>query len=172
MRPLRQQVAHARNHIAVQPGTSVASITIAYNGECARPQHIDALLEQRRPLEEIIVVDNASTDETCALLAARYPQVTVLRMSENLGGGGGLAAGLAYAALEKRHDWIWMFDQDSVPAPGALDVMLQGAEQLNGNASEVGILAALPVDKNMETSCTPWLWRDRFVKPPAELLSH
>src|SRR6476646_8871315 len=93
-------------------GASVASITVAHNGACALPRHIDALLEQRRPLEEIIVVDNASVDETSALLAARYPHVTVLRMSENVGVGGALAAGLAYAAQEKKHDWIWMFDQD------------------------------------------------------------
>jgi len=150
--------------------SSVASVTTAYNSARALVRNIDALLQQKRPLQEIIVVDNASTDETRSLLAKRYPQVTVLCMPENLGTGGGLAAGLAYA-LEKRHDWIWMFDQDSVPAPGALDVMLQEAQQLDGKASEVGMLAALPVDKNMQNSSTPWLWRSRFVKPPAELIS-
>ena len=170
MRPLRQQVAHARNHIAVQPGTSVASITIAYNGACALPQHIDALLEQRRPLEEIIVVDNASTDETCALLAARYPQVTVLRMSENLGGGGGLAAGLTYAAHQKRHDWIWMFDQDSVPARDALQIMIEEAEVWPETSVQIGIMAALPVNQKMETCSVPWFWRNGFAKPSAELL--
>lgn len=153
-------------------GSSVASVTTAYNSAHDLARHVDGLLQLERQLQEIIVVDNASTDETRSLLASHYPQVTVLRMPENLGTGGALAAGLAYAALEKRHDWIWMFDQDSVPAPGALDVMLQEAQQLDGNASEVGILAALPVDKNMETSSTPWLWRHRFVKPPAELVSH
>ena len=98
---------------------SVASITTAYNAAAALRQHIDALLRQERPLQEIIVVDNASSDETRSLLVAQYPQVTLLRMTENLGVGGALASGLAYAALEKKHDWIWMFDQDSVPAPDA-----------------------------------------------------
>src|SRR5207248_6618407 len=126
----------------------------------------------RRPLEEIIVVDNASTDATSDLLAVRYPQITVLRMSENLGAGGGLASGLAYAALQKRHDWIWTFDQDSVPAPAALEVMLREIQGLEGEASEIGILSALAVDQNMETSSSPWLWRNGFVKPSAELLAH
>ncbi len=149
---------------------SVASITTAYNAAAALRQHIDALLRQERPLQEIIVVDNASSDETHSLLAAQYPQVTVLRMTENLGVGGALAAGLAYAALEKKHDWIWMFDQDSVPAPDALEVMLQEARQLEGKATEVGIVAAMPVDQDMELSSSPWLWRNGFVKPSAELL--
>jgi GT2 family glycosyltransferase len=152
-------------------GGSVASVTTAYNSASDLARHLDALLGQKRPLEEIIVVDNASTDETGSLLAKRYPLVTVLRMPKNLGTGGALAAGLAYAALDKKHDWIWMFDQDSVPALDALEQMLQEEQQLNGNASKVGMLAALPVHENKENSCTPWLWRGRFVKPPTELLA-
>ncbi len=152
--------------------SSVASVTTAYNAADVLARHLDALLRQKRQLQEIIVVDNASADETRSLLAANYPHVTVLSMAENLGAGGALAAGLAYAALEKRHDWIWMFDQDSVPAPGALELMLQETQRLGDEASEVGILAALAVDQNMETSSSPWLWRNGFVKPPAELLAH
>ena len=151
---------------------SVASVTTAYNGAHLLAQHIDALLRQTRPLQEIIVVDDASTDETSSLLAARYPQVTVLRLRQNLGTAGALASGLAYAALERRHDWIWMFDQDSLATPAALDVILEEATQFGGNSSEVGILAALPVDHNLENSSSPWLWRNGFVKPPPELLDH
>ena len=151
---------------------SVASVTVAYNGLRTLARHIDALLGQERPLQEIIVVDNASTDETRSLLAAQYPKITLLRMGENLGVGGALAAGLEYAAREKKHDWIWMFDQDSVPAPGALEVMLQETQRLEGKASEIGILAALAVDQNMETCSSPWLWRNGFVKPSAETLAH
>jgi len=152
--------------------SSVASVTIAYNGVHDLARHVEGLLRQKRQLQEIIVVDNASTDETCSLLAAQYPQVTVLRMSKNLGVGGALAAGLAYAAQEKRHDWIWMFDQDSVPAQAALEVMLQEVQELEGEASEIGILSALAVNQNMEISSSPWLWRNGFVKPSAELLAH
>lgn len=150
--------------------TSIASVTTAYNGAHALVGNLDALIGQSHPLHEIIVVDNASTDGTHALLAAQYPQVTVLRMPQNLGTGGALAAGLAYAALEKRHDWVWMFDQDSVPAPDALEAMLAEVQGLGDEASDIGMLAAIAVDENMETSSTPWFWRNRFVKPLPELL--
>lgn len=148
---------------------SVASVTTAYNPGETLARHINALLQQERPLEEIIIVDNASTDGTSSLLAAHYPQVTVIQVPENLGTGGALTAGLSYAAGEKKHDLIWMFDQDSVPAPAALDRILQAAQGLSGDRSAVGIFASLPVDQNLEVSSTPWFWRNKFVKPPAEL---
>jgi glycosyltransferase involved in cell wall biosynthesis len=79
---------------------SIASVTTACNAASVLPRQMEALLRQTRALDEIIVVDNASTDNTRALLAERYPQVTVLGLPENLGAAGAWAAGLEYAARE------------------------------------------------------------------------
>jgi rhamnosyltransferase len=129
------------------------------------PRQIEALLRQTRPLQEIIVVDNASGDGTTALLSERYPQVKVLRMAENLGVGGALAAGMSYAALEKGHDWVWTFDHDSVPNDDALEAMLDGAETLGNSASDVGVVAALPFFRGTGDCYRPLLWSNGFVKP-------
>lgn len=150
---------------------SIASVTVAYNGANILPRHIEALLGQVHPLQEVIVVDNASSDGTSALIAKRYPQVTLLRLPENLGVGGGLAAGLAYAALEKRHDWVMTLDQDSVPATDVLATMLEGIGSLDGMQAEVGIVAPMPVHRETGTYYPPLLWRNGFVKPSAEQLS-
>jgi len=149
---------------------SVASVTVAYNAANLLPRQMEALLRQTRSLEEVIVVDNASSDGTSALIAERYPQVTLLRMPENLGIGAGLAAGLKYAALEKRHDWVWTFDQDSVPNDDALEVLLEGTESLGNNDGEVGIAAAMPVHIETGICYPPLLWRDGYVQPSAEQL--
>jgi GT2 family glycosyltransferase len=149
---------------------SVATVTVAYNGASKLPMQMEALLRQSRRVEEIIVVDNASNDGTSALVAKQYPQVTLLRMSENLGIGAGLAAGLSYAALERRHDWVWTFDQDSVPNNDALESLLKGTESLGNNDGEVGIVAALPVHTQTGICYPPLLWRDGYVKPSAEQL--
>ncbi len=149
---------------------SIASVTVAYNNERTLPRQIDALLRQTRPLQELIVVDNGSTDGTAALLAEQYSQVKVLKMPENLGIGGALAAGLKYAALERQHSWIWTFDGDSVPYADALQVLTQGIESLRNTGSNVGILAALPVHQGTGVCYHPLLWCDGFVKPSAELL--
>jgi rhamnosyltransferase len=131
---------------------------------------MEALLRQTRPLQEIIVVDNASTESAGDFLAKRFPRVTVLRMPKNLGHSGGLAAGLGYAALEKRHDWVWTFDDDSVPADDALEALLEGVESLSKTEGKVGIAAALAMDRKTGECYPPLLWRNGYVLPSAELL--
>jgi len=130
---------------------------------------MDALLAQSRPLQEIIVIDNGSRDGTGAMLAARYPQVTALSLPQNVGAAGGWAAGLSYAALEKRHDWVWNFDDDSVPGPGALESLLTGAGN-HANDPKVGMLVPVPVHKETGKAFPPVLWRDGFVIPGAEMI--
>jgi len=147
---------------------SVASITTTYNNSSRLPKQIEAVLGQSRPLQEIIVVDNASNDGTATMLTERYPQITVLRMSENLGAAGAWAEGLTYAALQKRHDWVWSFDDDSIPEPDALENMVEALDSIP--ADEVlGILAALPVHQPTGTIYPPLLWREGFVNPAADL---
>jgi GT2 family glycosyltransferase len=148
---------------AVNP--SVASVTFCYNAAQVLPRQIEALLRQTRPLQEIIVVDNASTDGSRTVLAERYPQVVVLRMPENLGAAGASAAALSYAALERGHDWVWMFDQDSVPKTDSLARLLGGVGSLKGTQAEVGMIAPMPVHQETKTCYPPLLWRDGFVKP-------
>lgn len=148
---------------------SVASITFAFNSARVLPRQMDALLRQTRPLQEIIVVDNGSTDETVAILAERYPTVTVLRLPSNCGAAGACAAGLAYAALERGHDWVWNFDHDSVPEDSALATMLSSAGELIDDPA-VGMLVPLPVHRETRLSYPPLLWRDGFVRPQEELL--
>lgn len=146
---------------------SIASVTTAYNAEKYLPRQIDRLLNQSRSLQEIIVVDNRSSDGTLAMLAERFPQITVLPQSENLGAAGGWAAGLQYAALVKKHDWIWNFDGDSTPSESALESLLAGAEGFAAD-SQVGMLAPLPMHEETGTLFPPWLWKDGFVRPPDE----
>ena len=46
-------------------------------------------LDYPRSLLDIVVVDNASQDNTVEAIKSRYPDVTLLCNSENLGGTGG-----------------------------------------------------------------------------------
>ena len=49
---------------------------------------LDSLFSQTKGVAlTVYVVDNRSTDDTCALVAERYPQVTLLEMDDNLGFG-------------------------------------------------------------------------------------
>jgi len=81
-----------------------------------------ALDAQTRP-HRLLVVDNASTDGTAALLAG-HPHARVLRLSRNQGFAGGVAAGLA----EVGTPWVALLNDDAEPAPGWLDALLDAAD--------------------------------------------
>jgi rhamnopyranosyl-N-acetylglucosaminyl-diphospho-decaprenol beta-1,3/1,4-galactofuranosyltransferase len=75
--------------------------------------------------DEMLVVDNASTDDTVEVLRALESPVpvTVVELGHNTGGAGGFHAGLA-AALERGADLVWMMDDDGAPAPDCLELLL------------------------------------------------
>ena len=75
--------------------------------------------------DEILVVDNASTDDTVEALRALESPVplTVVELGRNTGGAGGFHAGLA-AALERGADLVWMMDDDGTPASDCLELLL------------------------------------------------
>ena len=79
--------------IKVEVEKSLSIITINYNGLKDASELMETL-----PLEdesiEVIVVDNASTQDEAAIIEQRYPQVTVIRSTKNLGFAGGNNLGI------------------------------------------------------------------------------
>lgn len=74
--------------------------------------------------ERVIVVDNASTDNTPTVLAeavesACFAELVVHREPENTGGAGGFHRGVQIA-YELGASWIWMMDDDVEVVPDAL----------------------------------------------------
>jgi len=82
-------------------------------------------LERLDPAPDaVFVVDNASTDRTAEVLAAAStPGLRVVTSAENLGGAGGFHRGVQ-AAFEAGYERIWLMDDDVVPAPDCLGVLL------------------------------------------------
>ena len=78
-------------------------------------------MRQTRPVDGILVVDNASTDDT--LERPSVKNAMVLREVENGGTSGAVHSGLQFA-LEHKYDWIWIFDADSLPEPDGLEKLL------------------------------------------------
>jgi len=78
---------------------------------------LTAILGQSRPPNHVLVVDNASTDQTPTVLRQRFAdQVDVLRLAENLVGVAGFAAGIV-RALEHDPDAVWLMDDDPRTTP-------------------------------------------------------
>ena len=70
-----------------------AAVVINWNGAADLPACLPALAGQTCPPAEIVVVDNASTDDSPAVLRA-FPGVRVVASPTNLGFAGGANAGI------------------------------------------------------------------------------
>lgn len=94
------------------PYPNVSVIILTFNGE----RYIDSLLEslsdQSFPKKqiEIIVIDNASTDNTLAIVQNKYPHIKCVALEKNVGFACGNNLGLQYA----RHDFLVFLNQDTV----------------------------------------------------------
>jgi GT2 family glycosyltransferase len=116
---------------------SVAAAVITFNRSDVLRKSLSALVRQSRRLDEILVVDNASSDNTPEMVAEEFPSVCLVRMAENTGAAGGFAAGLN-EAVARGHDWVWVFNDDDMADQHALQVMLDAAREL---PARTGIIA-------------------------------
>ena len=87
-------------------------------------QCVQSLLAHGTPAGAILVVDNGSSDETPAWLAA-HPEIASVRNAVNLGCGGAWTQG----ALLARSDWVVLLNNDVLVSARAMDAMLDAAEQ-------------------------------------------
>ncbi len=101
----------------------VIAVVVTYNRRDLLAESLSAVLAQSRAPDAVIVMDNASTDGTAEMVAARFPSVRLAVARRNTGGAGGFAYGLALALAEAA-DLVWLMDDDTVPEPGALRAML------------------------------------------------
>jgi len=101
----------------------VCAVVVTFNRKALLRVCLGSLFAQTRPIEQILVVDNASTDGTNILLREEFPEVEVLRLAENSGGSGGFHAGMQWA-VEQGFDWVWVMDDDVRMRAGALETML------------------------------------------------
>lgn len=62
---------------------------------------------------QIVVVDNASVDNSVSLIEAQFPEVKILKNSKNKGFAGGVNTGITYA-LEQGADAVAIFNNDAV----------------------------------------------------------
>jgi rhamnopyranosyl-N-acetylglucosaminyl-diphospho-decaprenol beta-1,3/1,4-galactofuranosyltransferase len=116
-------MAEVRAQRASKPET-VAVVVVTYNRAALLTRMLAGLAALDTTPDAVIVVDNASTDHTATVLAGVTDlPLQVLRPDENLGGAGGFHAGME-AAYDQGYDRIWLMDDDVVPAPDCLDVLL------------------------------------------------
>lgn len=104
---------------------SVAAFVLTRDRKELLVECLRGLLAQTHPVDEIIVLDNASSDGTHEHLEAAglLDRVRFERREVNTGGAGGYREGVRLLQ-ETGCDWLWLMDDDAEPAPDALERLL------------------------------------------------
>ena len=106
----------------------VAIIILCYNGYADTLACLQSLAALDYPAErlEVIIVDNASHDETVEAVGTRFPTVRVIANCENLGYAAGNNVGLRYA-VEYGFDYALLLNNDTEVEPQFLQSLVQVA---------------------------------------------
>lgn len=148
-------------------GRGVCAFVLTRNRKALLLECLRALRSQTRPVEQIIVLDNASTDGTEATLRREgvldWPELSFHRSPENTGGAGGFARGVALGVQADR-EWIWLMDDDAEPRPDAL-ARLVGAPPAQ-DPSVVALCSSV-VHPDGEIDVQHRCQMGRFIRPMA-----
>jgi GT2 family glycosyltransferase len=97
---------------------------------------VPPLLEQLEADDELIVVDNASTDGTVAAIGDLAPRAQVIESDRNAG----FAAGCNLGAAEASGDLLVFLNPDAVPEPGFCEAIRRPATDERGWAAWMGLV--------------------------------
>jgi len=140
-------------------GAVAASVVIPnWNGRDLLEKYIPSVIEAMagNPENEILVVDNGSTDGSADFLRAAFPQVKVLALATNLGFGGGSNAGFRAA----KNQIVVLLNSDMRVAPDFLAPLLAGFTDPGVFAVSCQIFFSDPAKPREETGLTQGWWQD------------
>lgn len=104
----------------------VTVVIVNWNGERFLGRCLSALQEQTVIPNEIILVDNASSDASTEIVR-RYPSVRVLLQHKNLGFARGNNVAIQASAVDS--EWIALLNPDAFPDPRWLEASLSAAQE-------------------------------------------
>lgn len=94
--------------------TTVCAIVPTYNRARFLRECLESLLAQTRPLDQIVVVNDGSTDHTEEILRAYGEKLKTLRQRN-----AGKATALNFALAQCESDYVWICDDDDIAEPDA-----------------------------------------------------
>jgi GT2 family glycosyltransferase len=131
--------------------SGVTAVVVTRDRKALLRECLTALRAQEARPDAVLVVDNASSDGTGAMVAEEFPEVRLLRQEVNAGATGGFHAGMEAAARTPAR-WIWLLDDDTIARPDSLARLLDGA-------------ARAPADPPPLLLCSRVEWSDGRAHP-------
>lgn len=132
----------------------IHAIIVTYNRRALLEVCLQKLAAQTRAPDRILLIDNASTDETQAWLQqsgwADGERRVYLRLADNVGGAGGFTEGMR-RAFAGDADAVWMMDDDAEPEADSLEQLLAICD------NDTDIFGSIAVTHDGKSFCWPFV---------------
>jgi N-acetylglucosaminyl-diphospho-decaprenol L-rhamnosyltransferase len=142
----------------------ISIVIINWNTKELLARCLQLVLKAGEGLEsEVLVVDNASTDGSAAMVQKRFPQVHLIENQENVG----FARANNQVIGSSQGQYVLLLNSDTEIHPGALETLVEFME-VHPQAGGCGPRLLNP-DGSLQSSChpmlTPWreFWRLMFL---------
>jgi GT2 family glycosyltransferase/glycosyltransferase involved in cell wall biosynthesis len=147
---------------AAPPPTAATVVIPNWNGRDLLEQYLPSVIAALagNPENEIIVVDNGSSDGSAEFLRHTFPDVKLLALDRNLGFGGGSNAGFRAA----KNDIVVLLNSDMQVSPDFLAPLLEGFRDERVFAVSCQIFFRDPAKVREETGLTQGWWQDGGLK--------
>lgn len=122
---------------------SVYVIVVTYNGSQWYQKCFDSLKKSVIPLN-VVVVDNASSDNTVDFVKGYYPDFKLIESDENLGFGKANNLGIKYA-LDHGADYVFLLNQDAWIEPNVVSDLIK----ISRSHTHYGILSPIHLNSSM-----------------------
>jgi GT2 family glycosyltransferase len=104
---------------------SVTIAIVTFNSSRYIRRCLEAVLAQEGVPLEVVVVDNASEDDTVSILRRFKDRIQVVRNSRNTGFAAGQNAAIAMGAAARRTDWVLTLNPDVLLQPGFVERLVE-----------------------------------------------
>jgi GT2 family glycosyltransferase len=136
----------------------ISALVLTYNRKEVLLRCLKAILAQVEPADEVIVLDNGSTDGTCEDLHEsgflERGGIVLYRRLENTGPAAG-ADTLFRLAKERGSDWVWYMDDDTIADTDALKELKSAYSANFSRPEEVGFLKSVAVSADGSPNQVP-----------------
>ena len=105
----------------------ISVVIPSYNRRHTLQRALQSVLEQRSPVDEIILVDDGSSDDSAAMVTREFPQVKLLRQPNQ-----GVSAARNRGIQAAQYEWIALLDSDDSWMPHKIESMRAAATQHPG----------------------------------------
>lgn len=103
---------------------TISVVIPTYNSQSTIRAALESVYSQSIPIDEIIVVDDESTDNTCATVTSNFPQVRLFQKSN-----GGPSRARNHGLEQARFEWVAFLDADDIWARDKCEKQLKAAAE-------------------------------------------